>query len=86
MKKLLLLIPFTLIGCVSPQDQSRNLEYMRAIQANQPPQQSQGYYQPTPKVQPQGGSETYSVTDEKGDTSVYKIKKDPYSLGSPTGR
>lgn len=38
------------------------------------------------QLQQQSGSQTYSVTDEKGNTKVYQIKKDPYSLGSPTGR
>lgn len=97
MKKLILIIPFVLIGCVSPEQQQRNLAIMQGVYHQQQSDQAQNaaaYQQNLENSQRQQmidlqkrqlnkreGPKTYTVTDQYGRTHTYTVKENSFDLG-----
>lgn len=102
MKKLILIIPFIIVGCVSPEQQSRNAQIMQGIYSHQQAQEAQNvaaYQQNLENSQRQQmidiqrrqlnkieGPKTYTVTDQHGRMRTYTVKENVFDLGSPGGR
>jgi hypothetical protein len=86
MKKLLFVIPFVLIGCVSPEQQSRNLAIMQGM-ANQQQAEQAAYQQSLENQQrqrildlqekqlrSQGQPQTYTIQDQWGNSKTVTVE------------